>query len=183
MNEVLKCIEERYSCRDYMDTPLTSEQVEMIARAAIQAPSANNQQKWHITMVTNRDLIEEMDKEALAVMQGMEDQALYQRIVGRGGKVFYDVPCIAFISVEIDSGHLDCGIVVENMALAATSLGLGNCICGLAGFSFKGDKAQGFKEKLQFPAGYEFGMALLLGTAKESKMAHEPDNSKISIIK
>ena len=59
----------------------------------------------------------------------------------------------------------DCGIIAENIALAATSLGLDNLICGLAAFSFSGDRSAEFKRRLEFPEGYEIGIAVLLGYA------------------
>ena len=79
---------------------------------------------------------------------------------------------------------LDCGIVSENIALAASSLGIDNLICGLARFSFTGEKGAAFKRRLRFPDGYEFGMAVLLGTAASpGGKPHEPDLSKIIEIK
>ncbi|HOO26028.1 MAG TPA: nitroreductase family protein [Clostridiales bacterium] len=44
MNETLKSIAERYSCRDFADTPLTDEQIKALADAALSAPSAVNRQ-------------------------------------------------------------------------------------------------------------------------------------------
>jgi hypothetical protein len=50
-------------------------------------------------------------------------------------------------------------------------------------FALAGDKNEYFKNKLEFPAGYECGMAVLLGYAKSVGMPHEPIQSKISYIK
>ena len=181
MNEVLKVIQERYSCRGYLSEPLTKEEVQAIADAAIQAPSANNSQNWHITMVTDKALIEEMDTEALHMISETGDTALYERMIERGGKIFYGAPCMGFVFIK-DKATLDCGIVVQNMALAATSLGFGNCICGLANFALQGDKSEAFKKKLNVPDGYEFGIAIMIGKAKIERQAHTPDTAKVSIV-
>ena len=53
MNETLKTIAERYSCRDFAETPLTSEQIKAIVDAALAAPSAMNNQPWHVIMITD----------------------------------------------------------------------------------------------------------------------------------
>jgi len=77
----------------------------------------------------------------------------------------------------------DCGIVAENIAIAATSLGIDNLICGLAAFSFVGNKGTEFKQRLGFPKGYEIGIAVLLGYAAEpGGKLHEPDHNKITYI-
>ena len=61
MNETLKCIAERYSCRDFDGTPLTDAQVQALVEAALAAPSAMNRQPWHVIMITDKALIDEFD--------------------------------------------------------------------------------------------------------------------------
>ena len=74
---------------------------------------------------------------------------------------------------------LDCGIVSQNIALAAQALGLGNVICGMANIPLSGEKGAGYKEKIGFPEGWEFGMAVLVGYAAAPGKPHEPDMGKI----
>ena len=45
----------RISVRKYQDRPVEREKIEQILRAAMQAPSATNQQPWEFYVVTNRD--------------------------------------------------------------------------------------------------------------------------------
>jgi len=77
---------------------------------------------------------------------------------------------------------IDCGIISQNIALAATSLGIDNLICGFAGLCFAGNKKEHFKEMLGFPEGYEFGVSVLLGYADKKSNPHELDFSKVSVI-
>ena len=51
MNEVLKVIGSRYSCRSYTGEPVEKEKVEAIALAAVQSPSAVNRQAWKIIVI------------------------------------------------------------------------------------------------------------------------------------
>jgi len=182
MNDTLKVINERYSCRNYTDQPLTDEQVKAIAAAAIAAPSANNGQPWQIIIVENKALVDEMDAVAMKFFADQEDKGTYNRMMERGGSVFYNAPCMVVIASRPGAG-LDCGIAVENVALAASSMGLGNVICGLAGVVFSGENGEIYKEKLSFPEGYGFGMAILIGNAADARKPHAPDFSKVTYIK
>ena len=57
MNETLKAIATRYSCRDYAEKPVDKELLQAIAEAAVQSPSAMNNQPWHIIVITDKELI------------------------------------------------------------------------------------------------------------------------------
>ncbi|GHV27777.1 nitroreductase [Clostridia bacterium] len=183
MNETLQVISKRYSCRDYTDVVPSDEQLRAIGEAALAAPSANNSQRWKIIIVKNKTLIDELDTETMNAILKLPDKTLYNNFAASG--VYYHAPAVAFVSIDpssLTSASLDCGIVSENIALAAESLGLGSCICGLARFGFSEDKNAYFKEKLGFPAGHEFGMSVLLGYAKTDGEPHALDHSKISYI-
>lgn len=181
MNETLQTIRNRYSCRSFTGEAIPQEKVEAIAMAGVQAPSAMNQQPWKIVVIKDKPLIDEMDTATMDFFSKQEDKSAYDRMMGRGGKVFYNAP-VMYVVVKKDNADLDCGIVVENMALAASSLGLGNVICGLAGMAFATEKGQEFKEKI-IPEGYEFAVALLVGEAANTEgIPHAVDESKIKYI-
>jgi len=77
----------------------------------------------------------------------------------------------------------DCGVIAENIALAATSIGVDNLICGITAFCFAGDRNDEFKRRLGFPDGFEIGIGVLLGYATEAcGKSHELDYDKISFI-
>jgi len=181
MNDTLRSIAQRYSCRAYEDRAPEPEKLEAIALAAAQAPSGMNVQPWQIVVITDKALIDEMDVESMRMLAESEDKTAYNRFVERGGKMFYNAPCMFMILQKPGSG-LDCGIVSENIALAATSLGLGNVICGMAAVPLTGEKGDCYKEKIGFPDGWEFGMAVLVGYAKAAGAPHAPDMSKIRYL-
>ena len=186
MNETLKNIAERFSCRDYSDRKPSDEQLDLIAQAAIQAPSGMNRQQWQVIVLKNRELISEMEAEGLKTLASMPDQTMYQRIMARGGKLFYNAPCMIVIAIK--EGYpkgaelVDCGILAQNIVLAATSLGINSVHCGFALMAFAGEKASSFKEKLKFPEGYECGMSILLGYANAPGTPHVPNQEKITVI-
>ena len=183
MNEVLKAMAERYSCRDFADTPLTDQQVEAIANAAMQAPSAVNRQPWRVTIVTDKKLIGELEAEAMNVLANAEDKSGYERIMSRGGKVYYNAPCVVVVTSDGSSwAGIDSGILIQNIALAAHSLGLGSVINGMMNMPLSGPRGGELKKRLQFEDGFEFTIAALIGTAKSSRAPHEPDMGKVTYI-
>lgn len=181
MNEVLKVIAERNSCRGYESTPIEKEKVEAIALAAVQAPSAMNLQPWKLVVITDKSFIDEMDNEAMNVLKASDGQDAYDRMMSRGGKMFYNAPCM-FVVLEKNNSELDSGIMVENISLAASSLGLGNVICGMAGMAFAGEKKEQFEKKIGIDEEYKLAMTVLVGYPTAPKAPHDPDLSKITYI-
>ena len=184
MSDTLRNISERYTCRDFKSTPLKDEVIEHLVKAALAAPSAVNRQPWHVIMVTDKALIEELDAEGMEILSKEEDKSTYERMMERGGKLFYNAPCLAIVLSDGSKwGTLDCGILCQNVVLAAESLGLGTCIVGMAGVPLNGPKAAEYKKRLGFPDGYEFAIGVLVGEINSGKVPHEHDRSKVSYVK
>ena len=134
-------------------------------------------------MITDKELIDELNAESINVLAAAENKSMYERIMSRGGTVFYNAPCMVLILS--DGSHyatIDCGILCQTVALAAHSLGLGNIICGMGGVPFTGERADELKKRLKFPDGYEFGISVLVGAANSGKEPHEPDPDKVTYI-
>lgn len=180
MNETLRTIANRYSCRAYDGRLPEREKLEALALAAIQSPSGLNRQPWDVIVITNKQLIEEMDAEGMRILSEAEDKSTYERFMNRGGTLYYNAPCM-FLILKQPGTEMDAGIVSENIALAATSLGLGSVICGMAAIPFNGPEGQAFKDKIGFK-GLEFGVAVLVGYAKTEGTPHEIDMSKIRYV-
>ena len=183
MNETLQTIAARYSCRNYTGASLSKEQLQTIALAAVQSPSANNQQNWRVIVVTNTALIDEMENAGQKAFSLLSKE-YYEKFKAQGGSIFYHAPSVFIIAVDSKqpSAMLDAGIVAENIALAASSLALGNVICGMARFPFDSDISADLKKRLGFPEGFDFAIAVLAGVSAEPGKPHEPDTEKISFI-
>lgn len=187
MLSTIEAIHTRYSCRAFKDEMPTDEQLTMIAKAGVAAPSGMNRQNWRVIVVKNKALLADLEAEGMKNLAALPDKGIYERIMSRGGRLYYNTPCMVVIAIPGDSSAsaemLDCGIVTENIALAATSLGLDSLICGLAAFSFAGERGAEFKERLGFPQGYEIGIAVLVGYAQNpGGKPHEMDMSKVSWV-
>ena len=178
--DVLSAIANRRSHRAYKEEQLSEETLSAILKAGLESPSARNRQPWHFSVVQDEGLIQEVHDEAAAVM-------------GKGGsprfadpdfQIFYHAPTVIFLfgEKEFPWTQVDCGIAVENMALAAEGLGVGSVILGLPKPAFTGAKADELRSRLECPEGYDFVIALALGYAADTKEAHGLREEKISRI-
>jgi len=183
MNETLKNINDRYTCRDFKAIPLTEEQVENLVCAALSAPSARNIQPWHVIVVNDKALVDELDAEGMDILSKEEDKTTHNLIKERGGKLFYNAPSLFVILSDGSSwGALDCGILCQNVVLAAESMGLGTCIVGMAGIPINGPKAEEYAKRLNIPEGYSFAVGVLVGEINSGKEPHEHDRNKVSYV-
>ncbi|MCL1982239.1 MAG: nitroreductase [Clostridiales bacterium] len=185
--DTIESIRTRYSCRAFSDRMPSDEDLRLIAEAAVRSPSGMNRQPWRIIVVKNKELLNDLEEEGMKNLAAFPDKSAYERIMSRGGKLYYSAPCMVVLPVakaeRPGTELIDCGIVTGNIAAAATSLGINSLICGLAAFSFADAKGAEFKKKLNFPDGYELGIAVLLGYATLPDGApHEPDFDKITVI-
>lgn len=178
--DVLQAISNRRSHRSYKAEQLAEETLSAILKAGLEAPSARNQQPWHFSVVQDNALIQEVHNEAAKVM----GKGGSPRFVDPDFQIFYHAPTVIFLfgEKEFPWTQVDCGIAVENMALAAEGLGVGSVILGLPKSAFCGEKADELKKRLECPEGYDFVVALALGYATDMKDAHDLREEKISRI-
>lgn len=178
--DVLKAISGRRSHRAYRDGQLPEEVLGQILKAGLEAPSARNHQPWQFSVVQDAALIQEVHDAAAKVL-GKDGSP---RFADPGFQMFYHAPTVVFLFGEKDFSwtQVDCGIAVENMALAAEGLGIGSVILGLPLAAFKGEKADELRTRLECPEGYDFVIALALGYATDTKEAHGLREEKIRRI-
>ena len=183
-NGTLKLIASRRSHRAYEKTPLTAEQIDAILKAAVESPSAVNRQPWHFTVVRNQKLLDEMNEAVWEQMMLKNPENRSPRFQDGNFNVFYHAPTVIFISGMPDNPYtlIDGGIAVENIALAAESLGLGSVILGMPRDAFAGDRAEEFKKALHFPEGWDFVIAIAIGVPADTKAPHPVAPGKISYV-
>ena len=183
-NETLRLISARRSHRAYESTPITEEQLKAVLKAAVESPSAVNRQPWHFTVVRNQGLLDEMNQAVWEQMMKRNPEKRSPRFADGSFHVFYHAPTVIFISGMPDNPYtpIDGGIAVENIALAAESLGLGSVILGMPRDAFAGDKADGFRKALHFPEGWDFVIAIALGVPADTKDAHAVKADRISFV-
>lgn len=117
-NEVIRCLLERRSVRNFTDQPVPRPLLEVILQTGIYAPSGHNLQTWQLTVLLKQEKIRQI-KQVIAKIAVREKVYFYG---------FNNPPAIILISNDRRNryGIQDSACAAENMMLAAHSLGLGS---------------------------------------------------------
>ncbi|MCI8565249.1 MAG: NAD(P)H nitroreductase [Lachnospiraceae bacterium] len=158
MNEVMQAILSRRSTRAFTDRHIEMEELKQIIEAAVYAPSAKNQQSWHFTVVRSREKIGRL-------------AAVIGEALKRDGYDMYCPDTIILVAAERGNPHgqLDTGCVMENIFLAAHSLGIGSVWINQLKDICDVPKVRAVLDELGLPAGQlVWGTAALGYIAKET---------------
>lgn len=183
-NQVLGTILSRSSIRGYESRPLDEDQLDSLKKAALASPTAMNRQWQRFVFVTDKDTIEKIDQAVVEGIIASGNEAFAERIRSRGGKTLYAPPL--FIGIFAKASHysgVDAGIAVENIALAAKSMGLDSVILGMPSAAFTGEKGRALTASLGVPEEFEFEIGLSVGYGAVTKTPHEWDESHIIEVK
>jgi nitroreductase len=174
MNETIENILTRRSVRKYLDKPVSEGDIKTIIKCAIYAPSAKNRQNWHLTVITNKERIEEINKLAIEGMNRLDI------VKEEGYHIFYHAPVVIIVSSKIEGfSQINSGCVLENMSIAAKSLGLGSCIIGETRYMYhKADKVD-VNRTLKIPEGYEHDAAFIVGYPGEENPEAKPRKDSV----
>jgi nitroreductase len=128
----------RRAVREYTAEPVDEKTLRALIDAAIQAPSAVNQQPWSFCVVRDQALLARISNEAKAHMLRTSPAALsphfHVRLTDPHFHVFYHAPALILISSVAEGSWIveDCALAAENLMLAARAAGLGTCWIGFA---------------------------------------------------
>lgn len=109
----METINIRRSVRTFKENPVEKEKLEKLVRAAMQAPSAGNQQPWEFVIVTEREILDNLA--AMSPYAGALKKAP-AAIVVLGNKDFLRFP---------ENMDQDLGAATQNILLEAVDLDLG----------------------------------------------------------
>lgn len=186
MNPVQTAIMARRSIRDYEATQLTDEQLALLLEAALAAPSAINAQPWHFTVVQDQLLLDRIHEAAKCQILSDPKNAS-PRWEDDSFHIFYRAPTVIFLSANVVHGlhyaEIDCGIAVQNIALAAQGMGLGSVILGMPRAAFEGQEGDDLRKACGFPEEYDFKIAIAVGVPTKSKDAHPIGEGKINYVR
>lgn len=176
-NVVIETIMARRSVRKYTDQPVEREKLQQIVECGINAPSGMNKQPWEVRVVDNADFINGITEEyKKANAKATEDPDFKN--------MFRNASAVIFIASPKDgSGQFDCGLLGENMMLAAQSLGLGTCCLGGPIYFMKSDAgAAPYVAKLDIPDDYELLYAIAVGYPDEAPAAKPRETAKVKFV-
>lgn len=165
MNEILKVIKSRRSIRKYKAEQIADSELQQILEAAIYAPNAMNQQKWHFSVIQDKEVIDRMVDIIKENIMNSDIEFLKGRASTPDYHTFHHAPTVVMISGEENSRfiQIDCGLAAENMALAAASLDIGSCVITSPDLLFMSEKGNAMKKELGFPDGYKYICTVTLG--------------------
>lgn len=175
MNEVIKTILERRSVRKYEDKPVSREDLELIVKCGQYAATGMGVQPWHFTVVTDRAILDKLSQANADVMLADPNTPPHVLEMVKSGQfdTYRGAPCAVLVSGANASQNTiaDCANAVENMAVAAKSLGLDSCYLASFQVALNAPTGGPLKEMLGIPEGYIPNFALAIGYGAESPVA------------
>lgn len=172
-NPVIENIMSRRSIRKYKDNVVERDVMSKILECGINAPNGQNKQSWEVRVVDSPAIMNEI-KEAMAATG-----------VPMAADCFRGAPIMVFIARDnsYDFSTIDCGLLAENMVLAANSLGVGS-ICLGSPVRFINDSPMRDKvlSKLAFSPGYELCLCVGFGYADEAPAAKPRNFDKVKFV-
>ena len=157
----------RVSIRRYQDRPVEKEKTEAILRAAMQAPSAANQQPWEFYVVTSR--------EKLAALSEVHPYAGMTKNAPAAIVSVYRKDCRIPAYAQIDLS-----IAMENLWLETDAQGLGGVWLGIAPME---DRMKAVEEILDLPDTVRAFAVFPYGyPAEERKQQDRFDESRIHYV-
>ncbi len=151
--DALDAIHTRRSIRKFEHRMVPKELVEKLLAAAMQAPSARNQQPWQFVVI--------------------DDQALLTKIpefmpnASMAAKAPMAILVCGDLKLEKSEGYwvVDCAAAVQNMLLAAHALGLGAVWCGVYP---RDNRMAALKQMLGLPEDVQAHSLVVFGYPDES---------------
>lgn len=115
-NEILNAIASRRSCRAYKPEQITAEELEAVTTAGTWAATAMGRQSPVMVAVQDKETLAELSRLNAAVMGTKNDP-------------FYSAPTAVLVLGEKNNpnGVQDASLVMGNLMLAASGIGLGSC--------------------------------------------------------
>ena len=164
MNETIQSILNRKSCRHYLKDPVPAEALDQLITCGMYAPTAIHKEPWYFVAVTDRDLMDEMSKANQEAMSHLDDPHYLALSKLKHYDNYLGAPAVIFVFGD-DShwAETDCANAVENMAIAATSLGLGSCFLASHRHLFRTAAGPEYLRKLHAPEGFFPYFALAVG--------------------
>ena len=158
----------RTSVRKFKDIPVEQEKIDLLMKAAMQAPSAGNQQPWEFYIVENKDIIQKLSK-----------TSPYAGCLA-------DAPLAILVCAKKEGRwpdyiYIDCSIACENLWLEADELGLGAVWLGIAPLK---ERMQAVEEIISMPENLEAFALFAAGYPDQIKTQQDRyDPKRIHYIK
>lgn len=164
MNEVLKVLKERRSCRSYRPEQITDEELNAVLEAGTYAPTSRGQQSPIIVAVQNPAVVEQLRKMNAAVLGTPEADP------------FYGAPTVLVVLAARDNTNrvYDGSCVMSNLMNAAKAVGLASCWVHRAKEVFDSEEGKALLRQWGVEGDYEGIGHCILGYRADTAPAPAP---------
>ena len=178
--DLLEAIYTRRAVRAFTPEPVAESTLRALIEAAIQAPSAVNEQSWSFCVVRDKALLAQVSERAKAHLLATTHTGLlshhFETILNDPHfNIFYHAPALIVVSAPENSPWRveNCALAAENLMLAARGLGLGSCWIGFAQPWLRTPEG---RSVLDLPPGYEPVAPIIVGhpQAQPAAVARKP---------
>ncbi|MGM9553178.1 MAG: nitroreductase [Faecousia sp.] len=144
MNEILKCLQERRSCRSFLPKQVDEETLDAILTAGTYAASGRGGQSARIVVLQKPEDIAALERMNAAVL-GAPD-----------AHPFFGAPTVCVVLADAEAGTAveDGALVIGNLMTAAWSLGVGSCWVHRAREEFASDEGKKLLEQWGIEGNY-----------------------------
>lgn len=156
--EIYQGIRSRLTVREFKPDPVPDRVIRRMLQAARWAPSARNRQPWNFVIIQNRDTLAQIGS-----------------IASSGGFIGGAPLAVAAVMDRGGRPEFDAGRSLQQMELAAWSLGVGGCVAGV-----RGEENDKVKELLGIPEDKELVAMVAFGYPTDEAAARSKARKPIS---
>ena len=168
----------RRNIRAYKDSTISRETLKAILKCGINAPNGMNRQSYEIRVIDSPTLIDSITKAVVKDNPKIAERAGFKNI-------FVNAPCVVCIAydTQYDMAQIDCGLLGENILLAAWAKGIGSCCLGSsARWILDSPSAKPYLDRMAFSKGYELLYCIALGYPDETPDARPRRDDMIKFV-
>ena len=168
----------RRSIRAYKDSVISRDTLNEILKCGINAPNGQNLQSYEIRVIDSPALIDSITQAVVKDNPKIAERKGFKNI-------FVNAPCVICIAydTQYDMAQIDCGLLGENIILAAWARGIGSCCLGSsARWILDSPSAKPFLDRMAFSEGYNLLYCIALGYPDEAPEAKPRRDDMIRYI-
>ena len=172
MNETIKNLVERRSCRKYSSTQIKEDELNSVLKAGEYAPTGMGMQSPIIVVLQNKSIIDKLSK-------------INAKIMGKDEDPFYGAPTVLVVLADKNIGTYieDGSLVLGNLMNAAYSLGLDSCWIHRAKEEFETDEGKELLKEWNISENYVGIGHCILGYPEEKSEAKPRKDGYIRFVK
>ena len=171
---VIENILNRRSIRAYKSEQIKESELDKLITSAINAPSARNLQPWEVRVIQNPEIL-------AAINSGFGTRSESES----ARSTFHNSPALIIVAHDTNNsyGAFDCGLLTQNILLAAEAMNIGTCVVGHVIPTLNLPEAKDLIEQLNFSEGYKPIVGISLGYKDQAPEAKPRDAAKVQVIK